>query len=253
MNPYQTTPLLVPKQLETDLWGAILRSLSLGEPRRFAGRPAPPTMAKAGDISILLIRSGATEWDDAGRLQGDTDLPLSEAGRQRLIHDLAAFSASTGRTLDVAAVLHGPDDASRDSAALVSRAFSARRREIPDLRAVGLGLWEGMRAADLLDRQPTAFRHWLEDPAAVTAPEGEAFADAHHRLTNALSRAFARAGKRTLAVVLRPVAHGVIRCWLAGLPPSDLCRTSEDAPSFESLSIPRSALAAPYRSVRLGA
>ena len=35
-------------------------------------------------IRVLMVRHGRTEWNEKGRIQGHTDIPLSEAGRARL-------------------------------------------------------------------------------------------------------------------------------------------------------------------------
>ena len=35
-------------------------------------------------IRVLMVRHGRTEWNERGRIQGHTDVPLSEAGRSRL-------------------------------------------------------------------------------------------------------------------------------------------------------------------------
>ena len=41
-------------------------------------------MEAGGAVRVLMVRHGRTEWNDRGRIQGHTDIPLSEAGRARL-------------------------------------------------------------------------------------------------------------------------------------------------------------------------
>lgn len=253
MGTYQSVAGIPPKQLDGRPLGAILSLVFRGEDCRSAGFLTPQTMANVGDITVLLVRAGATEWDDAARLQGETDLPLSESGRQRLLHELGVFLGSGGRGIDLMSVLHGPDEASKETASLLARATHARRREIRDLQPVSLGLWEGLREAELLDRHPSAYRQWMEDPASVTPPQGERFADASDRLTAALSRALSRSGKRTIAVVLRPIAHALVRCWLTGRPATELWSARDDSPAFERLVTPRTLLAAPPAPARASA
>ena len=250
MKPYQRALVGGPKQLDHGPWEAILSLLFREEDDRLAGMVFPQTMAKGGDISILLVRSGATEWDDAVRLQGATDLPLSHAGRQRLVHEVGQFAGGVGRGIDLMSVLHGPDEASRETATLLSRAAGGRRREVADLQAVNLGLWEGLLEAEVQDRHPTAFRQWMEEPESVTPPEGERFDDAMTRLTSAVSRGVARAGKRTVAVVLRPMAHAMVRAWLLRLPTTDLWQSRENSSSITLLSVPRGVLAPSRGGVR---
>lgn len=62
------------------------------------------TMTKPGTVTLTLVRSGATEWDDAGRLQGATDLPMSESGREALLATLD--SSLNGKAKLLTAVLH---------------------------------------------------------------------------------------------------------------------------------------------------
>lgn len=211
--------------------------------RTFAGFPsAPSSMAKNGTIHVLLVRAGATEWDDAGRAQGETDLPMSLSGRQRLTRDLSDHlrqcSGSAWSAID--AILHAPDDASRETAQIVSAQTGARTKELDGLRALSMGLWEGLREAELLERYPKAFQQWLDDPSVVTPPDGESIPEAEERLLETLCKGLAR--KSSVAVVLRPPAFGVVRCWLLGRPMADLWKVIEEAPQAQDFVIEKSRL-----------
>ena len=50
-------------------------------------------------LTILLIRSGQTEYDSQGRIQGTLDVPLSEEGRREV---LAAAMELAGQGASVA-------------------------------------------------------------------------------------------------------------------------------------------------------
>src|SRR5690606_2258938 len=77
--------------------------------------------------------------------------------------------------LDV--VLHGPDECSQQSAKIVSQHFGGRVKLVDDFREMDLGLWEGLRECELLDRQPTAYKQWRADPSSVQPPDGDTVAE----------------------------------------------------------------------------
>ena len=174
-------------------------------------------------------------------MAGAADLPLTDAGMtqiREIAEGLKGASLST--------VLCGPDEASRAVAKAVSEATGARVRGIEGLAEADLGLWEGLRRAELEERYPTAFRQWLEDPCSVTAPEGEATREAGDRIVSALGRALERhkSNGHGIAVVLRPVAYSLVRCWLEGRDASDLWSILAYTPEHRWQTIPREAVKA---------
>src|SRR5258707_10355824 len=64
-------------------------------------------------LKIALIRHGPTVWNDEGRIQGQMDMPLSEAGRARIaalappkgFESARAFSSPLGRATETAKLL----------------------------------------------------------------------------------------------------------------------------------------------------
>jgi len=173
-------------------------------------------MAKDAAIRLLLIRTGPTCWDGGGRLQGSCDLPLSDGGRA----EVETLVRSLGR-VSLASVVCAPDEASVATAKLVAgagRRIPCKVLALPELADPHVGLWEGMRQADLEDRYPRAWGQFTEDVLSVTPPEGETIESLQARVMPAISRvaAKARAGAR-ICIVLRPLAMGILRCRLKGV------------------------------------
>lgn len=163
-------------------------------------------MADASAITLLLVRTGSTAWEDEGRLCGATDLAMSDWGREQFE---TALDAVSGEGLET--VFCGPDEASREAADLLARRFGARKRVVPALREVGLGLWEGQRREDLASRHPKAFKQWCENPASVVPPEGETVGEARDRIVGEMCRLIekSRAGAQRIGFVLRPLASAI--------------------------------------------
>jgi len=182
-------------------------------------------MAKDAAIRLLLIRTGPTCWDGGGRLQGSCDLPLSDGGRA----EVETLVRSLGR-VSLANVVCAPDEASVDTAKLVAgagRRIPCKVLALPELADPHVGLWEGMRQADLEERYPRAWGQFTEDVLSVTPPEGETIESLQARLMPALARATAkpRAGAR-ICIVLRPLAMGILRCRLKGVSLTDAWKLS---------------------------
>lgn len=198
-------------------------------------------MARTDDLRVLLVRSGPTDWDDAGRLQGDTDLPLSDCGRDAFAARVAQVATGADHdALDV--VLHGPDECSGQSGRILAAQLGVRARQIEDFREMDLGLWEGMRESELLERHPTVYKQWRADPTAVTPPDGDTLADTEARVLNALRRSLEKSGRGGVALVLRPISLGLVRCWLTGRPLEDLWEVVSEAPEGEWFAVPRERL-----------
>ena len=170
---------------------------------------------KSGPITVLLVRSGRTEWDDQDRLQGRTDLPMSLSGEEALAALLPHVSAAAPAA-GVSTVYSSPDESSTQTAQALADRFATKARTVPDLHAVDLGVWDGLLDAQLMERFPTSYRQWKDDPAAVNPPEGETFADAEARLLDAATKLLDKANGRGVALVLRPLAFGILACWLGG-------------------------------------
>ena len=181
-------------------------------------------MAKASKRRLLLVRSGPTEWDLSARLQGQTDLPLAESAGGAVHAQMLAVTMS-----GVSSVMFSPDEASRQVAAWLTEGDGegreAKVQQVEALRELNLGLWTGLRVEELETRFERAGAQWMEDPAAVAAPEGETIADLESRLLPVLEKALTRRRTSTaIAVVVRPIAYAMLRCRLERLATSDMTR-----------------------------
>ncbi len=177
------------------------------------------SMAKGGRVRMVLIRSGRTAWDEDARLQGQADLPLTDKGKENL--------RALAMSLHVAGVHFGsifcaPDEGSVRSAKLISKAAGGRVRLNEGLTDPHLGLWEGKRFSDLKEQNPKTMRQWREDPTVVRPPSGEAIADARLRIIDAAAKIVDRPLRKAVAIVVRPLAFGVLRSVLDDLPPETI-------------------------------
>jgi len=191
-------------------------------------------MARATHAAVWLVRAGPTSWEEEGRLCGSTDLPLSQHGL-RQAHERAG--ALRGQAIPV--VLCGPDEASRMTAGIVAEACGSKVKACDGLAEMGLGLWEGVLESQIEDRCATTFRTWKEDPAAVIIPGGEPLADAQERMFEVFRKLVPKhAGKPgTLAVVLRPTAFGLARCWVKDAPTSEVWGLATEGIGVERLNV----------------
>lgn len=202
-------------------------------------------MARSNDIRVLFVKTAETEWERSGRIAGSTDVPLTAQGWEALIRGMDEIQGAKLST-----VLCGPDEGSQGVARELAKRVGCKVKVIEDLGEVHLGLWEGMLGLELQEKCPTTYRQWLDDPAAVSAPEGEGLEDAQARLLEALRRNTSRirGDSGAVGVVLRPMALGLVSCALTGVPTKRLWSMIESAPLLEWRTVGRSGLEAAAKS-----
>ena len=238
-------------------WTAALEvlsfpTLSRGGPGNEPIRVIGNAMAKTTSIDIILVRCGRTEWDDHQRLQGRTDLPLSESGRQAVaasVRDLA--SELNGQSPST--VYCGSDEASVETAKMLAQITGAKVKSLESLAGMNLGVWDGLLETELMERFPSAYKEWRERPGSVNPPEGESFDDLTHRLRLSMCKLLEKANGRPVAFVLRPISYGYASCWLSKTPLGKLWSILDDGPQAKMLTIDRTMIRSTMEELKAGA
>ena len=121
---------------------------------------------------IYLVRHGDTEWTRAKRLQGQTDIPLSDEGRGQardVARHLANVEFDGAYTSDLSRA--------RETAEMVlaGQANPVPLIVLPDLREISDGIYEGWPSASAVEADPRMARRLDGEGPALdfVPPEGE--------------------------------------------------------------------------------
>jgi broad specificity phosphatase PhoE len=168
---------------------------------------------------VVLIRPGATVYDEQNRVQGILDIPLSERGRAevaQLAENLAERLDRNGQSKDheLTALYCGPGESVVRTAEAIGKALGLRPKRIDDLRNLDQGLWQGLQLDEIKRRNLKVFRQWLDDPVTVCPPRGETVEDALERIKATLRPLIRRHQDETIGLVVgEPIAQ-LIACYL---------------------------------------
>jgi len=157
---------------------------------------------------VACIPPGDTSWKAQDRLQGDLDLPLTDQGALQVeswARTLARLQLHTG--------YYAPGQTAKQSAEILRRVLKLRTRQRKELRALNLGLWQGLLCEDLKRKHPKTFRQWLDKPFDVCPPEGEPVPDLVSRIESFID--FLRRKHQNESVVV--VCQSIVGCILHGL------------------------------------
>jgi probable phosphoglycerate mutase len=122
---------------------------------------------------ILFIRHGPTDWNDAGRIQGRTDIALSKAGRVEVTSWILPLPYRQWRCFS------SPLVRARDTAALLRLPMP---EIIDDLQEMQWGAWEGHTLKTLRETDPEAFTRNEDRGLDFRPPDGESPRDVRERL-----------------------------------------------------------------------
>ncbi|MCP4326827.1 MAG: histidine phosphatase family protein [Alphaproteobacteria bacterium] len=183
---------------------------------------------------VALIRHGPTAWNEAGRIQGRRDTPLSDGGRGEVgrwrvpaeLADFAWISSPLVRAVETARLLGAPEPLATDAR----------------LAEMHWGAWEGLTLADIRRRGGETARanedrgldfrpHGGESPREVQVRVGSWLAD------------IAAAGTPTLAVAHKGVIRAIFALasgWdMRGKPPHKMAWAAAHAFDIDDGGRPR--------------
>ncbi|WP_255467332.1 histidine phosphatase family protein [Aeromicrobium senzhongii] len=150
---------------------------------------------------VILWRHGRTEWNVAGRVQGQTDIALDEVGRQQAVEAAARLAS-----LAPARIVSSDLSRAADTAGALSERTGVPVELDPRLRELAFGAREGLTWRESWERFPTQMQAWADgDETQIEGAETHAQAGA--RLAAALREYL---DELPLGETLVVVAHGAV-------------------------------------------
>jgi len=147
---------------------------------------------------LHCVRHGQSRYNAEGRVQGQSDVPLSEFGRRQSAAVARALAA-----LPIEALYTSPLRRALETARFIAAATRLAIRTDPRLKEINAGIFQHRLRADLERLYPTEFARWLSRDPHFTIPGGESRRALARRGCEALA-AIRRAGHEHAAVV----SHG---------------------------------------------
>ena len=164
-------------------------------------------------MRLTLIRHGKTDWNETGRCQGISDVPLNPSGieqAEKLAFSLKdekidrIYSSNLVRakvTAEKIAGYHSIDISFRD-----------------DLREMDQGILEGLYFSYIQEKYSHVLEHWRNDPETLQLPGGESLIGVQQRALDAIADIRSRFGSQNIVVVSHNMVIGTLLCSLTGSP-----------------------------------
>ncbi len=130
-------------------------------------------------FTLYFIRHGQTDWNVAGRMQGQTDIPINEVGRgqARRNGEVLAGLLSAPQECDfIASPLSRP----RETMEIIREALGLEPKEYPTdkrLMEIRFGEFEGMTFDEISKKMPEEFARRQKDIWRNAPPGGESYSE----------------------------------------------------------------------------
>jgi|TARA_B110000014_G_scaffold196872_1_gene145948 broad specificity phosphatase PhoE len=163
--------------------------------------------------TLLIVRHGETEWNAEGRIQGHTDIGLSENGAQQA-RSLGQRLAD--RQIDVA---YSSDlKRTSETARLALGHRNVVLNETPRLREYHKGIFEGMTLTEIQTQFPDEYPKYLEKDLSYAPEGGETTRDVSTRMASIFQEIKAKHLDETVLVVSHGGALRAAMVSLLGMP-----------------------------------
>ncbi len=174
---------------------------------------------------VLLVRPGATEFDDQGRIKGSLDIPLSERGREQ-----ADFLARALADVHVKTIYTSPGESARETASRLAEGRRDVRVKVVDaFRNIDHGLWHGKLIDEVRRNHPRVYRQGQETPGDFCPPGGESVRNAKARVLKAVRKIVRKSGDEVVAIVIPDPMAAVVQSVLSGEEIRDFWKSETDS------------------------
>ena len=161
---------------------------------------------------LYLIRHGETDYNNALRFQGQTDIPLNQKGIEQ-----AEKAADFFRDIPLQAIYTSSLIRAKTTAEIIAGVKGMDVQETDALREMSFGIWENMNTKDIQKKYAKEWKDFFSSPARITIPQGENMLDVQKRAYPTVQEILDKYPEGDVAFV----AHGgiirVLICTMLGL------------------------------------
>jgi broad specificity phosphatase PhoE len=187
-------------------------------------------MEKVPLMQLILIRHGETLWNKEGRVQGTSDIELSEAGIEQARRLALSLKDSPIDTIHASPLKRAYRTAE------IINSFHQKKIEVhSELMEMDQGDFEGLSFKELMACEKEFLKRWISDPASVRMPRGESLAELQQRAWPPISKIIA--GQENALVVSHNFTIAAILCHLRKINLSEFRSTCVDNASKTMISI----------------
>ena len=178
-----------------------------------------PLPNKGKNARLILVRHGETDWNKAGRFQGQIDIPLNENGRRQ-----AAAARDFLKDIPIDRAWSSTLSRPTETAQIILEAHpDVPLTQIDGLVEIGHGVWEGKLESEIREDWSELLDTWKRAPETVQMPEGETIQDVWARSVRSWGEiAGELKPEETVLVVAHDAVNKTILCDLLGLTPADI-------------------------------
>ncbi len=162
---------------------------------------------------FCLVRHGQTDWNLAGRYQGQSDVPINGSGRAQaraLAHQLDGHLFAAIYTSDL--------KRAKETAEIIGTFVHVPVRLEPRLREIDQGEWEGQLVEVIQARYAALWERRTVDPAGVRPPGGETVGEVARRVHAALEDIARLHPDTSVLIVSHGLALATVICRVQGIP-----------------------------------
>lgn len=160
-------------------------------------------------MRLLLARHGQTDWNIAGRYQGQSDTPLNQTGQEQAKQLAKRLSKETLHAIYASDLARA-----KDTAQAIANFHQLEIQTDPRWRELSFGEWEGMTYKQMSAHSPALFEEWMRDPEHISTPNGETLQQLAQRVRAAFDEVKNKHEDQTVLVVSH---SGALQALLAAL------------------------------------
>ena len=162
---------------------------------------------------LYFVRHGQTAWNDIGRFQGSTDVPLNLLGIEQ-----AEKAALALKDIHFDAIYSSPLNRAQVTAQTIARPHQLTVQVEPRIAEINFGQWEGMTFEEIERKWPGRIKELYIHPDTVDIPGSETFADAESRTMGFLNELISANDNKTFLIVSHGAAIRTMICGLLQIP-----------------------------------
>lgn len=162
-------------------------------------------------MRLILVRHGKTDWNESGRCQGISDVPLNTAGEEQA--ERVAFSLKD----EIIDRIYSSNLARAKTTAEKIAAYHSIDVDIrDDLREMDQGIFEGLDFSYIREKYSDVLEHWRKDPETLQLPGGESLKGVQQRALDAIADIKNRFGSQNIVIVSHNMVIGTLLCSFTG-------------------------------------